>query len=85
MDKDTLKLIFQLAELLGVKHTANDCGCHSCCDCTTTRTFEQSAARFNEQQAFASVESSKSFLQQQSAQFSQLLKLQADVTNKPTT
>ena len=83
LTQETIETIKALADLMGIGGH-DHCHCNPCCDCTTSRTFEQSAARFNESQAFAAAESNKVYLQQQGAQFAQLLKLQADITNKPT-
>ena len=62
----------QLLKLLA--ENLNNGSCNDCCDCTTTRQYEHSAARFNELQAFAAAESSKQFVQQQAAMFASLLK-----------
>ena len=52
--------------------------CGECCGCTTTQALEQSSARFNELQAFAAAQSSRAFVQQQEAQFAQLLSQQQE-------
>ena len=66
--EELLKVLHQLTDSLG-----NGCE-NSCCDCTTDKTFQQSAARFNELQAFAANQSTNQFVAQQAAQFAQLLK-----------
>lgn len=86
MDPETQALIHQLIQALGDSHShrPNECGCRSCCSCTTDPTFEASAARWNEQAASVAAASLITAQQQQSAQFSQLLKLQAEITqNQP--
>lgn len=68
------ELLAIIAELLK-RETDHEC-CGGCVDCTTSRQYEQSAARFNELQAFAAAESTKQFVQQQAATFAQLLSQQ---------
>lgn len=65
MEKETIALLTKLVEMLNERSTD-----------TTGETFEQSAARFNEQAAFAAAESQKAFVQQNAAQFAQLLQMQ---------
>ena len=74
MNEEVAELLRELVAMLKTNHPCRD----NCCDdCTTARTFEQTAARANEQAAFAAAESNKAFVQQQGAAFAQLLKQQA--------
>lgn len=66
MDNDTAALVLKLIELLQNKDD----------DMTTPETFQQSAARFNERAAFTANESQQAFVQQNAAQFAQLLSMQ---------